>query len=88
MSERSSRLRSRAKLRLEFPSVEEARLALGAIEPDNQPLPKGLEIEMKRIGRVVEIYVDCDRTLASFLATLDDILAMMLLALRVSRRAD
>ncbi len=88
MSERSSRLRSRARLRLELPSVEEARLASAAVEPDNQPLPKGLEIEMKRVGKVVEIYVECDRTLASLLATLDDILAMMLLALRVSRRAD
>lgn len=88
MSERSLKLRSKAKLRLEFPSVEEARLASAAVEPDNQPLPKGLEIEMKHVGKVVEIYVDCDRTLASLLATLDDVLAMMLLALRVSRRAE
>lgn len=88
MSERSSRLRSRARLRLEFPSEMEARLAAGAVEPDNQPLPTGLEIEMKREGKVIEIYVDCDRTVASLLATIDDLLAMMLLALRVSSRTD
>ena len=85
MSERSLEVRSRADLRLVFGGEEEAELAARAIEPDNQPLPRGLELEMRRAGKEVLIQIRCERTLASLLATLDDILAMMLLALRVAR---
>lgn len=86
MSARSSEVKSRARLSLLFESEEEAELAASSVEPDNEPLPRGLELVMEREGSRVEVVVLCDRTLASLLTTLDDLLSMMLLSLKVARR--
>jgi len=71
-------------LRLVFKDSWEAELASKAIEPDNYPLPRGLRLEMRRSGREVFIRIECKRSIPSLLTTIDDILSMMLLALRVS----
>lgn len=85
MSERSSEVRSEADLLLSFGDVGEAEIAEKSVKPDNLPLPRGLRIEMERSGETVKVHIECERTLASLLTTIDDLLAMMLLALRVSR---
>ncbi len=85
MSERSSEVKSEAELTLSFADPADAEIAERAVKPDNLPLPRGLRIEMSRRGGIIKVRVECERTIASLLATVDDLLSMMLLALKVSQ---
>ncbi|GBC70003.1 hypothetical protein HRbin01_01710 [archaeon HR01] len=69
-----------ADIEMVFQDVEAARIVFQAIDPDNKPLPQGLEIEAVQVDRVIHIAISCSRPLQSFLATLDDILKMARLA--------
>lgn len=80
--EKCFQVKSSARLKIEFNSVKEAEIALRSIEPDNYPLPRGLKLSMEVKDNIVHVHVECERTVSSLLATLDDILSMMNLALR------
>lgn len=69
-------------MELFFENVEEAEIALESIQPDNYPLPRGLDLSMWVEGKKLKVYVESDRTILSLLSTLDDILSMINLALR------
>jgi hypothetical protein len=69
-----------AEVSMVFHDVEAARIVFQAIDPDNRPLPEGLEIIARLEGRTIHMGIRCGRPLPSFLATLDDILNMSHLA--------
>ena len=84
MREKLSEALSLAELRLSFDEEWKAKLIEKALAPDNQPLPRGLSIEMERIEKDLIFRVRCERTIRSLLTTLDDFLAMAILALKIS----
>ncbi|MCD6535724.1 MAG: CTAG/PCC1 family protein [Thaumarchaeota archaeon] len=71
-----------AELVMHFEEERIAELVMKALAPDNEPLPKGLSIEMRREGNAVIFKILCSRSVKSLLATLDDILAMSILTLK------
>ena len=71
-----------AELVMHFEEEGIAELVMKALAPDNEPLPKGLSIEMRREGNAVIFKILCSRSVKSLLATLDDILAMSILTLK------
>ncbi len=74
----------RAELRLSYPE-ELAKAIYDAIKPDNERLPPGLAIETRLSGRAVELVVECEKSLESLWATLDDLLACVQAAERTLR---
>lgn len=82
MSEKCLKVKTTAKLELTFENTEEAEIALKSLQPDNYPLPHGLELSMKVKGNRLEVYIECERNLLSLLNTLDDILSMVNLAFK------
>ena len=82
MSEKCLKVRTTAKLELAFENAEEAEMTLKSIQPDNYPLPHGLELSMKVKDNRLEVYIECERNLLSLLNTLDDILSMVSLAFK------
>ena len=74
-----------ATMVMEFCTDEEAKTVYQALEPDNKPLPKGLELNTKLEGRRVVFEVRCGRPIMSLLATLDDILRMSALAENIAK---
>lgn len=83
--EKLSKARAKAELTLRFREPGEAELAARAVAPDNHPLPPGLKLEMFRDGERLVFRIESERNVSSLLATLDDILSMVRLALKVSR---
>ncbi len=80
--ERCLKVKTSAKLELVFEDTEDAEIALKSIQPDNHPLPPGLELSMKIDGNRLEVYIESERSLLSLLNTLDDILSMINVALK------
>lgn len=70
----------RGVVKIIFADTDTAASVYGAIKPDDKPVPEGLEVETKLEGCVVESTINCERGLASFLATVDDIFRMAALA--------
>ncbi len=71
-----------AELTMHFVNERIAELVMKSLAPDNEPLPRGLSIEMRQEGDAVIFKVLCNRPVRSLLATLDDIISMSLLVLR------
>jgi len=76
-------VKSEAELRMKFETESAARLVEKSLQPDNEPLPKGLRIGVKRKGRLLVFKVSSERPLMSLLATLDDVIASAALVLKV-----
>ena len=76
-------VKSEAELRMKFETESAARLVEKSLQPDNEPLPKGLRIGVKRKGRLLVFKVSSERPLTSLLATLDDVIASAALVLKV-----
>jgi len=76
---------SEAELRMTFDNDEEAKIIAKSLEPDNQPLPKGLTLKMTHDGNVILFKIRCERNVRSLLTTMDDILCMANLALKTIR---
>ncbi|MCS6788314.1 MAG: KEOPS complex subunit Pcc1 [Aigarchaeota archaeon] len=72
-----------AELTFEFCDELEAEAVMRAIAPDNEPLPKGLRVEMTLEGRRMRVLVECSRGTDSLLATVDDVLSAVHLVERV-----
>ena len=76
---------SEAELSLTFMDEREAEIIAKSLEPDNQPLPRGLKLKMTRAGKMILFEIKCERGVRSLLTTLDDILCMANLALKTIR---
>lgn len=66
----------KSSIEIRFETAEEAEVVFRALKPDDKPVPPGLEVETKRIENTVVVEIICSRGLASFLATVDDVLRM------------
>lgn len=71
-----------AELTMRFEDEKITEVVMRSLAPDNEPLPRGLSIEMRREGNAVIFKINCHRTVRSLLTTLDDILSMSILVLR------
>lgn len=74
-----------ATIKLDFQSSEVAKQILEAISPDNTPLPKGLTIDCSVKGTKLLITIECERSISSLGATLEDIMSAIDLSLRTSK---
>ena len=75
-------VKSEAELKMEFDSELTAELVMRSLQPDNEPLPKGLSITVSRDGHLLIFKVRSERPIMSLLATLDDIIASTILVLK------
>lgn len=74
-----------AKIKLELQSSSVANYVLEAIVPDNTPLPSGLTIDCSVEGTKLIIAIQCERSISSLGATLEDIMSAIDLSLRTSQ---
>jgi hypothetical protein len=77
-----------ATIKFEFQSSEIAEQVLDAISPDNSPLPAGLTIECSIEGVYLLVKIQCERSIESLGATLEDIMSAIDLSLRTSESID
>lgn len=59
---------------LEYDDVETAKAIAKAVSPDNIETPKGLLIETTCEDRKVITKLNCEKSLPTFIATIDDLL--------------
>ena len=64
-----------ARIRFSYDDEALARAVHEAVEPDNRPLPEGLSVRGWVEGKHVIFEVSCSKSLGSFWATIDDLLA-------------
>jgi len=74
-----------ATIKLDFQSSHTAKRILEAIKPDNTPLPKGLTIDCSVKGTKLLITIQCERSINSLGATLEDIMSAIDLSMRTSK---
>ena len=79
---------SEAELRMRFESELMAELVMKALQPDNEPLPSGLHITVRRDGSILIFKVRSKRPIMSLLATLDDIISSTLLVLKAAKAVE
>ena len=63
-----------AKITLEYKNQKMAKAVANAISPDNFKTPIGLEVKTAKEDRKVVTQILCERKLATFTATVDDLL--------------
>lgn len=78
----------KAVISLDLHSPEEAERVLQAINPDNAPLPQGLEIDCVVRESQLLISIHCKRGLNSLSSTIEDILSAIDLSIRTSKSLD
>lgn len=59
---------------LEYKDTKTAEAIAKAVSPDNFKAPKGLRVNTVREGNRVVTYIKCEGKLATFTATIDDLL--------------
>jgi hypothetical protein len=64
----------RATIRLEYGNVETAAAVALAVSPDNSEAPEGLTVKTQLVGDAVFSEVELHGKLATFIATIDDLL--------------
>ena len=74
-----------ATIKLDLQSSKVAKRTLEAITPDNTPLPQGLTLDCSIEGTKLSIIIECERSINSLGATLEDILSAIDLSLRTSK---
>ena len=74
----------KATISLAFQSKKDAERVLSAINPDNTPLPKGLEIECIVKDALLFISIRCDKSVNTFGSTIEDILSAIDLSIRTA----
>jgi hypothetical protein len=75
-------LRLEAKLSFTYETEREAESVVRAVSPDNVKAPSGVTVTTARDGSDLFGIVRCERSLQTFLATLDDLLACISVAER------
>lgn len=68
-------MRLEAELSLVYDSEQEAEAIVQAVAPDNLKVPIGLKVETERNDSSLSAVVRCEKSLETFIATLDDLLA-------------
>jgi hypothetical protein len=63
-----------AKIQLEYKDEKTAEAIAKAVSPDNFKTPVGLEVKTVRENNKVITVIECDGKLATFTATIDDLL--------------
>jgi hypothetical protein len=63
-----------AKIQLEYKDEKTAEAIAQAVSPDNFKTPVGLQVKTIRINNSVITEIECDGKLATFTATIDDLL--------------
>jgi len=74
-----------ATIKLDFQSSDVAKQIREAITPDNTPLPRGLTITCSVEETKLLITIQCERSISSLGATLEDIMSAIDLSLRTSK---
>ena len=69
-----------AEIRLSYKNEREAEAVAKAVSPDNVKVPQGLYVKTVRKGSEVYTKVECQKRLATLIATLDDLLACVSVA--------
>lgn len=64
-----------AKVSFMYDTEREAEAVVKAVSPDNVEVPSGLSVETVRRDRHLLALVHCEKSLETFIATLDDLLA-------------
>lgn len=75
-------MRLEAELSLVYDSEQEAEAVVQAVAPDNLEVPIGLKVETERNDSSLSAVVYCEKSLETFIATLDDLLACISVAER------
>jgi hypothetical protein len=73
-------LRLEAELSLIYGTEREAEAVVKAVSPDNVKAPVGLSVETIRDNCRLLARVSCEKTLETFISTLDDLLACISVA--------
>ena len=73
-------MRLEAKLSLAYETEKEAKAVVEAVSPDNVKVPQGLNVKTVRSDYRLLAFVCCEKSLRTFLATLDDLLACISVA--------
>ncbi|MDH7564155.1 MAG: KEOPS complex subunit Pcc1, partial [Candidatus Bathyarchaeota archaeon] len=63
-----------AKIRLVYKDAETACAIAMAVSPDNLKAPKGVFVETAYDGNSVLTEIRCEKSLATFISTIDDLL--------------
>ena len=63
-----------ATITLEYPDVKMAKAVAAAVSPDNLKTPKGLRVKTTLEDHSVVTQIECSGKLATFTATIDDLL--------------
>ena len=69
-----------ARLSLVYDSAQEAEAVARAVTPDNLEVPVGLKVETTSRDGCLSTLVSCEKSLETFIATLDDLLACVSVA--------
>ncbi len=75
-------MRLEAELFLVYGSEQGAEAVVQAVAPDNLKVPIGLKVKTERNDSFLSAVVCCEKSLETFIATLDDLLACISVAER------
>ena len=70
------------QIEIEFDDHLQATRVLYAVAPDNSPLPSGIAIITKIIDNKIMIHIECERSIDSLRATVEDIMSAIDLSVR------
>lgn len=69
-----------ARLSFVYENEREAEAVVKAVSPDNVEVPPGLSVETIKSDCHLRAFVHCEKSLETFIATLDDLLACISVA--------
>lgn len=74
----------KATLRLKLDNLQTIKKIMSSIEPDNKPLPKGMNIDMKSLENELVITIDYrEDNILRLISTIDDILEVIKLSYEI-----
>ena len=74
-----------ATIEIVFDSVKEAEQVQRAINPDNTPIPEGIEIHTAVLEETLSVTIRCERGIDSFRFTVEDIMSAIDLSIRTQQ---
>lgn len=70
------------QIELEFDDHLQATRVLDSVAPDNSPLPPGITIITKVVENKIVIHIECERSIDSLRATVEDLMSAIDLSVR------
>lgn len=67
----------KALIKINYPSLEEAKAIAMALAPDNLKVPQTLKIDTVYEDRFLIIQVECRGSIETFISTIDEILGLV-----------